>query len=310
MPNLASLNLNRLLIFAAVVEAGSLSAAAQRLGLAKTMVSTHMQRLEAEIGASLLVRTTRRLSLTDAGEAFYEACRRILRETEEAVAAAGEETADPRGLLRVSAAVDYCANVVAPLAVQLIRRYPQLKIEMIGEDRRADLIAEGVDVAIRVGRLADSSHQAARVGTFEQWLVASPDFFTGPGWSKPLPCTPEEAATHPFISLTVLSGAYTRHFENAAGEKRVVRFDSPILSNTANAVRRAALAGGGMAVMPDFAVAGDIAAGRLLRLLPDWSLPGGGIHCVFPAARHRPKKIRVFVDALREYLAGPATGWV
>ena len=244
--------------------------------------------------------------MTDAGEAFYESCRRILRETEEAVAAAGEETADPRGLLRVSAAVDYCANVVAPLAVELTRRYPQLKIEMIGEDRRADLIAESVDIAIRVGRLADSSHQAVRVGTFEQWLIASPDYFG----ARDIPATPEQAGTHPFIALTVLSNSFARVFEQA-GEKRNVRFHSPILTNSAIALRRAVLAGGGLTVMPDFACAGDVAEGRLLRLLPDWNLPGGGIFCMFPQARHRPKKIRVFVDALREHLEkGVGNAWV
>jgi DNA-binding transcriptional LysR family regulator len=304
MADLSSLNLNRLVVFAAVVEAGSLSAAAQRLGLAKTMVSTHMQRLEAEVGASLLVRSTRRVSLTDAGQAFYEATARILRDTETAVAAAGEETADPRGLLRVSAAVDYCSNVLAPLAVELRRRYPQLKIEMIGEDRRADLIAEGVDLAIRVGRLPDSSHQAVQVGRFEQWLVASPAVLAG----QALPADPAQLTAYPFIALTVLPNSFSRTFENAAGEKRSVRFDAPILSNTAVAVRRAALAGGGITVMPDFAVAGDVAEGRLVRLLPDWTLPGGGIHCVFPQARHRPRKIRVFVEALREHLAKRADG--
>ena len=305
MADLSSINLNRLVIFVAVIEAGSLSAAARRLGLAKTMVSTHMQRLEVEVGASLMVRTTRKLSLTDAGAAFFEAARRILRETEEAVAAAGEETADPRGTLRVSAAVDYCSNVIAPMAVELVKRYPRLKIEMIGEDRRADLIAENVDLAIRVGRLPDSSHQAVQVGSFEQWLVARPDLFEG----MALPQTPEQAAAYPFIALTVLP--LSRSFENAAGAKRSVRFDAAIFSNTAVAVRRAALAGGGITIMPDFAVAGDVAEGRLIRLLPDWTLPGGGIHCLFPQARHRPKKIRVFVDALREKLAGPvAGGWV
>ena len=307
MADLSSINLNRLVVFVAVVEAGSLTAAARRLGLAKTMVSTHMQRLEVEVGASLLVRTTRSLSLTDAGAAFYEASRRIVLEAEQAIAAAGEETADPRGTLRVSAAVDYCSNIVAPLAVELTRRYPQLKIEMIGEDRRADLIAEGVDLAIRVGRLADSSHQAVRIGAFEQWLVASPLLYAG----RELPTHPEAAAASPFIALTVLANPLSRTFENAAGEKRSVRFDGAILSNTAVAVRRAVLAGGGMAVMPDFAVAGDVAQGRLIRLLPGWTLPGGGVHCVFPAARHRPKKIRVFVEALRQRLAETAAdGWI
>lgn len=307
MADLAKLNLNRLVVFVAVVESGSLSAAARRLGLAKTMVSTHMQRLEAEVGASLLLRTTRSLSLTDAGAAFYEASRRIVREAEEAVTAASEETADPRGTLRVTATVDYCYNVIAPLAVALRRRYPALKIDILAEDRLVDLVAEGIDLAIRIGRLADSSHQAVRIGDIEQWLVASPEVFT----ARALPTNPDELAGLPFVALTVLSNPLTRVFENAGGEKRSVRLDAVLSSNAAPAVRAALLAGGGIGVMPDFAVAADVAAGRLLRLLPEWMLPRGGIHCVFPAARHRPKKIRVFVDALREHLSNRvAAGWV
>ena len=306
MADLSSINLNRLVVFVAVIEAGSLTAAARRLGLAKTMVSTHMQRLEAEVGASLITRTTRRLSLTDAGAAFYESCRRLLREAEEAVALAGEETADPRGTLKLTATVDYCANVLAPVAAKLMARYPALRIEMLAEDRVVDMVREGLDLAIRIGRLADSSHQAARIGEFENWLVASPRLFE----AHAQPRQPEDLAALPFISLAVVAQPLSRVFENSKGEKRAVRFEAAVSTNSAITVRQCALLGMGFAVMPDFAVRGDIAAGRLGRLLPKWQLGGGGIHAVFPATRHRPKKTRVFVEALREYVeSGAGVGW-
>ena len=296
---LGSVNLNRLVVFVAVVEAGSLSAAARRLGLAKTMVSAHLQRLEAEIGASLLLRTTRRQSLTDAGEAFYEASRRIVRDAEEAISAAGQDTAQPRGLLRVTAPIDYAASVVAPVAVALRQRHPALKIELLAGDRVVDMMKEGIDVAVRVGRLADSGLQATRIGSFSEWLVASPRLFD----DQPAPTKPEALAGLPFVALSVLRQPASWTFTSASGKaRRAVRFELSLWANTSHAVRSAVLAGGGLAVLPDYAVKTDVAAGRLLHLLPQWTLPESGIHAVFPAARHRPKKVRVFLDALKQHV--------
>ncbi|WP_211462336.1 LysR family transcriptional regulator [Collimonas silvisoli] len=298
MANLSSVNLNRLQVFVTVVEAGSLTAAANRLGLAKTMVSTHMQRLESEIGASLLVRTTRRLSLTDAGEAFYEASCRILSDAETAISAAGHDTAEPRGTLRITAPIDYGATVVAPVAVALQQRYPLLKIELLAGDRYFDLVADGIDVAIRIGRLPDSGYQAVRIGSFAEWLVASPQFLSRVGE----PQTPEDLRDLAFVALSVLPQPVTWTFKTQGDTERTIRFNSTFSVNTAYAARIATLAGAGLAIMTDFAAAEDVAAGRLLRVLPGWNLPGGGIHAVFPAARHRPKKTRVFIDELRSHV--------
>lgn len=299
---LGSVNLNRLVVFVAVVEAGSLSAAARRLGLAKTMVSAHLQRLEAEIGASLLLRTTRRQSLTDAGEAFYEASRRIVRDAEDAVSAAGQDTAQPRGLLRVAAPIDYAASVVAPVAVALRRHHPDLKIELIAGDSVLDMMKEGIDVAVRVGRLADSGLQATRVGSFREWLVASPRLFD----ELPAPTKPEALARLPFVALSVLRHPASWVFTSASGKaRRSVRFELSLWANTSQAVRSAVLAGGGLAVLPDYAVKADVAAGRLLHVLAQWTLPESGIHAVFPATRHRPQKVRVFLEALKRQLADP-----
>jgi len=300
MQKLGDVNLNRLAVFAAVVEAGSLSAAARQLGLAKTMVSTHLQRLEAELGVSLLLRTTRRQSLTQAGEDFYQASRRIVRDAQAAITAAGESNAEPRGTLRVTAPIDYAATVVAPVAVALRRRYPALRIELLGGDRVVDLLAEGIDVAVRAGRLADSGLQATRVGSFGEWLVAAPHFFD----NVAVPQTPEAVAPLPFIALSALQQPLAWNFIGTGSVRRrkALRFEASFWANTADAVRSAALAGGGLAVLPDYAVAADVEAGRLLRLLPDWRLPESGIYAVFPAARHPPRKIRAFIDMLRQHI--------
>lgn len=303
MRDLAGINLNRLVVFVAVVEAGSLSAAARRLGLAKTMVSAHLQRLEAEIGASLLLRTTRRQSLTDAGEAFYEASRRIVRDAQEAVSAAGQNTAEPRGVLRVTAPIDYAASVVAPVAVALRRRHPELGIELIAGDRVVDLVREGIDIAIRAGRLQDSSLRATRIGGFTEWLVASPLLLEKETGARP--ATLEALRELPFVALSVLPQPSNWTFTSASGKgRRSVRFQPAMSANTADAVRAAALAGGGLAVLPNYAVEADVAAGRLQRVLPDWTLPESGIYAVYPAARHRPQKIRAFIDALRQHVEG------
>lgn len=295
MSKLGSINLNRLVVFVTVAESSSLTAAALKLGIAKTMVSTHMQRLEAELGASLLLRTTRRLSLTEAGQAFYVAARRILDDIDDAVLEAGSATAEPRGTLRVTAPIDYGAAIITPALVALRALHPELKVELILGDTRFDLIAEGIDVAIRLGRLADSSHQATKVGNYAKWLVASPHFLRGAGRLR----MSEDLGNLPFISLSVLVDPLSFVFERATGEKRTIRFKSAFSANTANACRAAALAGGGLAVLTDFSISEDVAAGRLVRILPEWTLPKAEIHAVFPAARHRSVKVHVFVDALK-----------
>lgn len=292
-------NLNRLAVFVAVVEAGSLSAAARRLGLAKTMVSAHIQRLEAEIGASLLLRSTRRQSLTDAGEAFYEAARGIVQDAQEAISAAAGDSAQPRGTLRVAAPIDFTANVVAPVAVQLRKLHPQLKVDLLAGDRLVDMLKEGVDVAIRAGRLADSSLQATRIGSFTEWLVASPLLFGG----SAAPRQPQEIARLSFVALSVLPQPLSWTFTSASGRaRRTLRFEAALSASTSQVVRAAVLAGGGLAVLPDYSVKADVAAGRLVKVLPEWSLPESGIYAVFPAARHRPQKVRAFLELLRLHI--------
>ena len=298
MADVRDVNLNRLAIFVAVVEAGSLTAAAERLGLAKTMVSTHMQRLEREIGASLLIRTTRRLSVTESGRAFYEASCKILQAAEEALSAVAGGTAPVQGTLRVSAPIDYGSLVVAPALVEMRHAYPSLSIELVCTDSYVDLIADGIDAAVRLGRLADSNYRVVTLGGFVKWIVASPEFVKI--WGQPT--SPAELAALPFVVLSVLPHPLTLDLQHTKGEVKSVRCENALLVNTADAARAATLAGGGFGMLTDFSIGADVAAGRLLRLLPDWTGTPKGIHVVFPPTHYPSAKVRALIEALRSRL--------
>lgn len=301
MTDLSSINLNRLTTFVAVVEAGSLTAAAERLGLAKSMVSKHMQLLEQEIGVGLLLRSTRKLSLTEAGRAFYESSRQLLKAAELAVEQARSSSDSPQGTLRVACPIDYGLMVVSPLLARLRTRYPALKIDLTCGDQIIDLIAEGIDVTVRLGKLADSSLMAARVDKLVRWLVASPDFIGRYG----MPQTPDDLSRLPYVSLSVLAQPTQFSLVDRAGKQVDVRMQNTVFSsNTAYATRAAALSGDGVLRATTFSVKEDVAAGRLVRVLPEWSLLESDIHAVYPATSHVPQKVRVFIDALKASTAG------
>lgn len=298
MPVPRAVNLNRLIVFVTVVEAGSLTAAARKLNIAKTVVSSHIQRLEAEIGASLLIRTTRSLNLTEAGSTFFNASRKILRDVDKAVSAAAQDANEPQGTLKITSPVDYGIAVVGPVIAALSNRFPDLQIELITVDRILDLVEEGIDLAIRLGRLADSSHRTIRIGNFTDWLVVSPEFLG----ETPLPKDPEDISNCKFVSLSVLPQPLTWIFESPEKARKTVHLHASLSGNTTIAVREIVLAGGGFAILPDFSVSEYVSSGRLTRILPRWHLPIGGIHAVFPDARQQSKKVRVFIEALRSHV--------
>ncbi|ALK34533.1 LysR family transcriptional regulator [Burkholderia plantarii] len=299
MADTRNVNLNRLAIFAAVVETGSLTAAAARLGIAKTMVSTHMQRLETEVGANLLVRTTRRLSVTDAGQTLYEAAGEILRTAEAALDAVAGEAGPLRGTLRVGAPIDYGALVVAPALVALRDAHPALDVELICDDRRVDLVAERIDVAVRFGRLSDSNHRSVRIGGFERWVVAPPAAIAR--WGRP--AEPAALAGWPHASLSTLQRPEFE-LQHGDGRRARVRCRRAFASNSMPAVHAALLAGCGFGIATSFSVEHDIAAGRLVRLLPDWSMPEADIHAIYPSTHHPSAKVRAAIDVLKARLGG------
>ena len=290
-----SINLNRLAYFAAVVDAGSFTRAAERLGITKTVVSQQVARLEAELKTALLLRTTRRVEPTEAGRLLHARCIMILREAENAVDELAQTNAAPMGALRVAAPNDYGASMIAPLAARFARKYPACSVDLILSDTKIDLIANQIDVSIRVGWLNDSNLQARRIASFQQLLVAAPDLAASLNTNKP-----DELAAAPFIANGALSEPLLWRFTKGDFESRTVRMRQTIAINTTPAVLAAALAGGGLSVLPDFLVAGHLKARRLVHILPSWTLPSGGIHVVYPAARFRPPKVTAFVAMLSQ----------
>jgi DNA-binding transcriptional LysR family regulator len=287
-------NLNRLAYFAAVVDAGSFTRAAERLGISKAVVSQQVARLEEEIGTTLLVRTTRKVYPTEAGRAFHARCSFILRETEDAFGELGQAVSTPTGTLRITAPFDYGISRIMPVVIAFTRKYPACNIDLSLGDRSIDLLAEGFDMAIRVGWLADSGLQARRIGSFGQLLVCAPELRHAVSTLG----APDELEALPFVANKALREPLQWHFTRDQVENRSVHMQAAISVDVTMAVHAAVVAGAGISVLPDFLVAADIASGRLIHLLPEWSLPSGGIHAVFPPARYRPTKVSAFVEML------------
>jgi DNA-binding transcriptional LysR family regulator len=287
-------NLNRLSYFAAVVETGSFTRAAERLGITKAVVSQQVARLESELATTLLIRTTRRVHPTETGRMFYARCALILREAEDAFAEIAQTRAEPKGLLRITAPYDYGTSVVVPVVTAFTARYPACRTELILSDRTLDLASGKLDVAIRVGWLKDSSLQARRIASFRQLMVARRAFAKQIAKAK----EPSDLADFPFVANTALRDPLYWRFSRGDLERRNVHLQAAISIDTTPAVLQAVHAGGGLSVLPDFLVAQDISAGRLIHVLPEWRLPSGGIYAVYPASRFRPPKITAFVDML------------
>ncbi len=292
-------NLNRLAYFVAVVETGSFTAAADRLGITKAVVSQQVARLEQEFRTTLLIRSTRRVRTTKAGQAFYYRCALILKEAEDAFGELTDSAEAPTGLLRLTAPFDYGIAILVPAITAFSARYPQCTVEANFSDQVRDVAADAIDLAIRVGWLTQQHVQARKIGNFEQKLVAAPGWqstlnkLTGPADLADLPIIANLALREP-TQWTFSRDVVTRQ---TVSMKAVLRFDVTL------AVHEATRAGAGLSVLPDYVVAADIAAGRLIEVLPQWQLPRGDIHAVFPAARYRSAKVRAFVDLLVNRLA-------
>lgn len=294
------LNLNRLVFFAAVMETGSFTAAGERLGVAKAVVSHQIRKLEDELGVTLLTRTTRAVRATEAGRTFYDRCAVILRDAESAFAETSRDAASPTGTLTLTAPAGYGAAVVAPAIALFLDRYPQMRVDASFNDQVSDLAGEPIDLAIRAGWLADSGSQAQRLGTFQQHLVCAPAI----AGRLPAVLDPKAVEALPWVANSALKAPLRWLFSRGEWERVTIDAQAAVSADKTPAAHACVLAGAGVSVLPDFMVADDIAAGRLVRLLPDWGLPAGGIHAVYPAARFRPAKVRLFVDILKRLERG------
>ena len=288
-------SLDRFDTFKAVVEAGSLTAAAQLLGQTRAVVSFNLKRLEAELGVTLVTRNTRQLALTDAGERFYLRCLRTLDEARLAIEEARSEHSQLKGTLRITTTVEYALAKVVP-ALELFRQqHPQLHIHLSTSSTHADLIGERFDLAIRLGRLLDSNLRAVQLATFDVFAVAAPALLarhgavTGLAALQHLPTLGHGRVPH--LSVTDPQGV-EHDYQPQAGQVAVVADNSATL-------RAFALAGHGVAILPQWLVQADLDAGHLLHLLPDHRFTRQGVYALYPNTRHLPLKVRAFIDFLK-----------
>jgi len=291
-------DLNEILVFARVVQAGSFTAAATRLGMPKSSVSRKVAELEERLKSRLLQRTTRKLSLTDVGRTYYEYCARIVGEVEDAERAVSSLQEVPRGLLRVTAPVN--TSFLAPIISSYLKRYPEVRLELFCTGRSVDLVEERFDVGMRAGPLADSTLIARSLGSVGWFLVATPAYLKKHGRPK-LPADLKQHDTLFFgsgrdsMELRLQNGDKSVHLTLPA---RMVVSDMDILGG-------AAKAGMGIALLPAFNCVEDIRARRLERVLPNWNAPSTPVHLVYPSTRHISPKVKSFVDHLQAQMTPP-----
>lgn len=292
------INLNDLLVFEAVTEAGGFTAAAKRLGVATAKVSVEIRRLESTLGVTLFNRTTRTVVLTDAGQALYEECQPLLQGLTEAIERAGAGKEELAGTLRISSTVDHAALTLAPALALFAQEHPHLSIDLCTNDQVINLIEERIDVAIRFGWLPDSSLRAVKLGDFEQYLVASPTYLQ----RVKGPMTPEDLVSLDWVALTLLPTPLTWKFFNQAGEVKTIHVKSRFRVESPAALSALLQQHVGVSVLDQFNAQEGIKAQRLVRLLPDWSLPSAGVYAVYPPGRQVSAKIRRFIDFYQHYL--------
>ncbi|RYZ33533.1 MAG: LysR family transcriptional regulator [Myxococcaceae bacterium] len=288
------MDLNELLVFARVVQAGSFTAAARALRMPKSTVSRKVSELEERVGAQLLQRTTRQLHLTEVGRTYYAHCERIVAEAEAAELAVTRLQAGPHGLLRVTTPLSL--NFLAPLVSKFLERYPDVQMELLCTDRAVDLMEEGFDLAVRAGNLPDSSLMARRLGDIARVVVASPEYLRQKGEPK----TPSDLAKHDCLLFgkELQGNVWTLH---AGGRAVEVKVAGRLVVNEPDMLHAVTLAGSGVALLPGLHCVEDLDSGKLQRVLPDWSSAGAPVHAVYPPTRHHVPKVMAFVDVLREH---------
>jgi DNA-binding transcriptional LysR family regulator len=278
-------------VFARVAEAGGFSRAAESLGISKSAVSKQVSRLEDRFGTRLLNRTTRRISLTEAGERVLEHSRRAIAEFEAAEAEVGAQRDTPSGLLRVSAGVSFGQSELAPHLAVFLAGCPDLSIDLVLNDRRVDLVEEGYDVALRIGVLEDSSMVARRIGPVRSLTAAAPAYLD----SRGRPTVPAELAGHVCLGYSYLNGGGLWQFEGPSGQTRH-KFAPRLMSNNGTALAAAAERGLGVVQMPSFIIGAAVREGRLEEILADHRKPDVGLFAIYPAGRPLAAKVRAFID--------------
>jgi DNA-binding transcriptional LysR family regulator len=298
-------SLDRLTVFRAVVETGSFTAAASQLNQARAAVSFNVKQLESELGVTLLHRTTRSLGLTDAGERFYTRCLRILTEADEAIAEARTEQEVLSGSLRLTSTVEYGVAVIAPALQKFTALYPDLDIQFEAYPTNVDLLRDRFDVAIRLGRneqFQTSPYAGVRLGAYQLRPVASPDVIAGLGDAAI--GTPDMLSALPHISNATVDHVKNWTMFDKEGRECLfqVRRQSRLLANNASVVKALAIAGAGVALLPDWFVAPELAMGTLVDALPSYRFPDQQIYAMHLPMQMVPQKIRVWLLFLKDFV--------
>jgi DNA-binding transcriptional LysR family regulator len=295
--------LTNMMTFVEVVEAGSFTAASDKKGLSRAVVSKYVMQLEEHLNARLLNRTTRQLSLTEIGRLYYEQCKSILAEIEEVEACASEASANPRGQLSVNAPMSFGVLHLGPAIAAYCKRYPLVQISLDLNDRLVDVVAEGYDVVIRIAQLRDSSFIAREIAPCRRVLCASPDYLKTYG----VPKVPQDLTLHRCLCYTNHPNENIWTMNGPQGTENV-RVNGPVSANNGEILKSAAVEGLGIALEPTFIVGPEIKAGRLRLILPDHQVPDININAIYPSRRHLSTKVRTFVEFLGDYF-GDDPAW-
>ncbi|HEX3631922.1 MAG TPA: LysR family transcriptional regulator [Casimicrobiaceae bacterium] len=285
--------------FAKVVESGSFVRAAARLATSVSAVSRHVAELEAHLDVRLLNRTTRRLSLTESGTAFYQHCVQLLADLDEAEQSVAASAITPRGTLRLSAPVTFGERHLAPAIAAFIDRYLEMRFDVELSDRAVDLVDEGFDAALRIGAIGSQNLVGRPVGETSLVCCAAPAYLERRG----APAHPEDLAGHDCLTYEYASQRNIWPFRQRDGVIRQLKVSGPVHANSGRFLEALAVEGRGIAYEPDFICGPDIRAGRLVAILLEFQPPPGTIQLVYPSRRHLSAKVRAFADFLRERFA-------
>lgn len=290
-------DLKRMAVFARVVQHGSMTGAGRVLGMSPSAVSQQVRQLEREGGVTLLHRSTRKLALTEAGQRYHAQCAAMCAAAEQARAELAAARDAPSGELRMSATVGF-ARHVSPALGAMLAQYPSLRLRLLVDDAPIDLINARVDLAVRFGRLADSTWTARRLGALEWWLCASPEYLDRHG----IPETPDALLAHGWLGFAREGAGLLLDLRGPEGAARSLRVEPRIVSNNQLSIQQMCEAGLGVALMGSLDVQDALASGRLVRLLPQWTMGTLDIWAVTPQRDAQPAKVRQAIAALQRYL--------
>ncbi|MEY4768034.1 MAG: hypothetical protein RL637_673 [Pseudomonadota bacterium] len=290
--------LTSMTVFVRVAKNESFTLAAKDLSISRAMVTKHIMELESQLGTRLFNRTTRRLSLTEVGVLYLERCQQVLQDVQEMEAAITHLQSEPRGVLKISAPPVIGVTHIAPALAEFLKIYPELTVDLTLKSSSSDLIDEGLDLAICLGKLEDTSLIARKLGSSPVVVCGAPSYFAQYG----IPKSPEELEHHSCLVNLAVSPQSVWHFTSATGEHKVIKVSGKMRANVADPIRTAAVNGLGLIMSPKYIVGKHIAKGSLQVVLENYTNPSLDINAVYPHRKYLSAKVSVFLDFLQQWL--------